>query len=146
MLKYFSLAVLLVSCVAPKGKLKFKRNSKETGIYESVGSNGKNFSKIDDSNETYYLSKLPSISVKEIETIEISDHCYSDEMCVDFYLTTQAKLKYQKLTKRNLDKQIFYVIDGVIINAPVVMGVIAQGAGQFTFEKKHLDSLFIVVN
>jgi hypothetical protein len=58
-------------------------------------------------------------------------------------LNTKGTKEYTALTKRNLNKQIFYVIDGVVIIDPNVMGIINSGMGQFPIKEKYFDSLFV---
>jgi hypothetical protein len=43
-----------------------------------------------------------------------------------------------------MNKQIFYVVNGVIITYPKVMGVIDGGRTQYVVNDKYLDSLFLI--
>ena len=82
--------------------------------------------------------------IGNFESLKISEECYTEEICVDFKLNEEGTKEYTELTKRNLNNQIFFVIDGVVISDPNVMGMIDLGIGQFPIKEIYFDSLFIV--
>lgn len=133
----------MVSCGTSEKIVSFKTNSLETGIYE-FDLNGPAHKVIDDDSTTYTLKSKPSIPIERFESLEISEECYPGEVCVDFTLNKEGTREYAELTKNNLDNQIFYVIDGVVVSDPIVMGVINAGIGRYAIKEKYFDSLFVV--
>lgn len=137
------MGLLFVTCSTSEKIVSFKKNSSETGIYE-FDSNGTTHKVLNNDSTTYTLKSRPSITIEKFESLAISDECNVGEICVDFKLNEEGTIEYTELTKRNLKNQIFYVIDGVIISAPNVLGVIDLGRGQFPIKEKYFDSLFVV--
>jgi preprotein translocase subunit SecD len=143
MIRVAIMSMLFVACGASEKIVSFKKKSSETGIYE-FDPNGVSHKVLDNDSTTYTLKSKPSIPIEKFQLLEISDECYAGEICVDFKLNKEGTKEYTALTKRNLNNIIFYVIDGVIISDPYVMGVINVGSGQFGIKEKYFDSLFVV--
>ena len=137
------MSVLFVACGTSEKIVSFKKKSSETGIYE-FDPNGTAHKVLDNDSTTYTLKSKPSITIEKFELLEISDECYAGEICVDFKFNDEGTKEYTALTERNLNNQIFYVIDGVVISDPNVMGVINDGMGQFPIKEKYFDSLFVL--
>ncbi|TNE54331.1 MAG: hypothetical protein EP338_07915 [Bacteroidetes bacterium] len=129
------------ACGSPSSNLYFKHNSEQTGIFES-DSTGMKYVMLGDTT-VYYLKSSSSISIDEFEKLEIGGECYTNEVCIDFQLSKKGTTDYEKLTRKNLNKQIFYVIDGIIIASPVVAGVIEGGSGQLPIPKSMFDTFFV---
>lgn len=137
------MSVLFAACGTSTSMVSFKKKSSETGIYE-FDPNGTAHKVLDNDSTTYTLKSIPSIPIEKFELLEISDECYAGEICVGFKLNEEGTKEYATLSKRNLNNQIFYVIDGVVISAPNVMGVINAGMGQFPIKEKYFDSQFVI--
>lgn len=143
MTKLFLFCAILISCGTSQEIVSFKKQSSQTGFYES-DVNGKEFPVLGDQSKTFKLKASPAISINQFETLKIAEECYKNGICVDFQLSEEGKLKYRELTKRNIHKQIFQVIDGVIIAEVTIMDEIRSGNGMFSFEEKYFDSLFVI--
>ena len=135
--------VILSSCENTKTNLQFKGDLSQTGVYEEDKEGIKHLV-LDNKDESYFLKKNPTIGYKKISDIyPDEERCYPDEICISVVFTEEGMDEYTELTKRNLHKQIFFVIDGVIINAPYIKEVITFGSPTIFVEKKYFDSLFI---
>jgi len=142
----FFILLIISSCSIEENNstetIVFKRNSDQTGIYES-DPNGTTYKMLSSDTATYRLKLKPSIPSERFQSLQISNECYSGDICVDWTLDQKGTKQYSALTKRNLNNQIFYVIEGKIVAAPFVGGVIKTGKGQFPMSKVHFDSLFV---
>lgn len=143
MIRILILSLLFASCGTTEKIVTFKNNSSETGIYES-DPNGKTHTLLGSDTTTYKLETNPSIPIDEFESLIIADECYADNICVNFKLSEAGSREYKKLTTRNLNKKIFYLIDGVVINVVEVKEVITGGMGQISIQEKYFDSLFLL--
>lgn len=143
MTKILIISLFFLACGTSKKIVAFKKNSFETGIYE-FDSTGRTHKVLGNDSITYTLKSTPSIMIGNFESLKISEECYTEEICVDFKLNEEGTKEYTELTKRNLNNQIFFVIDGVVISDPNVMGMIDLGIGQFPIKEIYFDSLFIV--
>ena len=132
---------IIPSCNTAKNSISFKGDLSKTGIYEAT-ENGVDFRSLDDSSTTYMLNASPTIPASEFKLTK-DDHCNVNDVCVAFELTPKGTLEYEKLTKRNFHKQIFYVVDGKIVSAPEVLGVIKSGNGQFPVSEDNFKLLFV---
>lgn len=142
MIKIFFFSAILMACGSSQKIVSFKKQSSQTGIYE-LDINGKDFLVLGDESKTFKLKASPTVSITQFESLEIAQECYKNEICVDFQLNEEGKLEYSELTKRNIHKQIFQVIDGVIIAEVTVMDEIRGGMGRFSIKEKYFDSLFV---
>ena len=144
--KFIIASALFVSCSSSNDitseSISFKNQAGTTGIYET-DPNGPQFSVLDDT-VMHRLNISTSINIDRIESLKRSATCRSGEICIDFKLDAQGTNQYTELTKRNIRKEIFYVIDGTIISAPHVMDEIRTGSGKFSFKETYFDSLFVV--
>lgn len=143
MIRILIICTLFFACNTSEKIVSFKKKSSETGIYE-FAPNGTTHKMLNNDSTNYTLKSKPSITIEKFESLDISGECYAGEICVDFKLNKKGTKEYTALTKRNLNKQIFYVIDGIIISDPSVLGVINSGMGQFVIKEKYFDSLFVV--
>jgi preprotein translocase subunit SecD len=143
MIKIFLFSAILFACGSSQKIVSFKKQSSQTGFYES-DINGKDFLVLGDESKTFKLKSTPTVSINQFKTLEIAQECYNDEICVDFQLNEEGKLEYSELTKRNIHKQIFQVIDGVIIAEITVMDEIRSGRGRFSIKEQYFDSLFVI--
>jgi preprotein translocase subunit SecD len=92
---------------------------------------------------SYKLKHEPTINIERFESMIISDECFAEELCIDWRLDERGAKQYADIMRRNLGEQIFYVIDGVVVAAPNVGGIVKTGQGQFPIRKIDFDSLFV---
>ncbi|PHR31393.1 MAG: hypothetical protein COA38_08085 [Fluviicola sp.] len=136
-----TLFLIISSCGTTKKAIYFRGDLSKTGIYEA-NENGVFFQVLNDSTTSYLLNAEPSIPASEFKLTK-DDYCNVNDICVAFKLTPKSTLEYEKLTKRNFHKQIFYVVNGHIVSAPEVLGVIKSGNGQFPVNEDDFKLLFI---
>lgn len=139
---YLLIFSILNSCGNTEPIIEFKNASGLTGIFES-DSSGLEFRVLDNEEITYLLKSSPSIGIDRFKSLKKSDYCPSNEICVDFIFDKKGTEMYIKLTKENINQQIFMIIDGVVISAPQVMSQLTLGRGQFPIKEQFFDSLFV---
>ena len=133
---------LLGACASTNESVYFKNKKGQTGIFE-LDSKGDFYRELGDSTNFYKLPIKESIGINEFESLTLDKGYCIEEKCIEFKLTETGTELYAALTKKNIGKQVFYVIDGVIILKLTVAGVIDNGMGQFPINGKYFDSFFI---
>lgn len=86
--------------------------------------------------KTYNQPNRPFISDKDINEAQQDFNPYNGKPIITFQLKPYASKIWEDLTRRNTNRGIAIMIDGIIISAPTVTGVIAGGnveiSGDFT--------------
>lgn len=132
----------LFACQTSQKLISFKRYSEQTGIYEA-DENGVRMPVFMQNSVSYKLKRHPTIDMDEFDSLYLDKYCREGYLCVAFVLSEEGRYAYSELTRRNIEKQIFYVIDGVVVMDPQVMDQIDIGEGQFHVREEYFDSLFV---
>jgi preprotein translocase subunit SecD len=138
------LLMFVTSCASIKKNIELKGDSKVNGFYE-LDENGEEFRVLGEQDLRFKLKVTPTVSSDKIDRLEIvKGKDQYGSIHIDVFFTDKGTEDFEEFTRANMEKQIFYVVNGAIISYPRVMGVIDGGRTQYVIKEKYLDSMFII--
>jgi len=138
------LLLMIVTSCATRNNITLKGDPEVNGFYE-LDDNGKEFEVLGNSDLKFKLKNIPSVKSDRIDRLEIDMEAnQAGWTSINVFFTEKGKSEFANFTRKNMNKQIFYVVNGVIITFPKVMGVIDGGRTQYVVNDKYLDSLFLI--
>ena len=92
-------------------------------------------------NKTYYLlEQIPIITGRDLKNARSSIDPQTSTPSIDFTLKPEAARKFQTETRENMGNQLAIVLDGSVLSAPAIQGVIydrGQITGNFTSDSAY---------
>ena len=92
-------------------------------------------------NNIYYLlDRIPVITGRDLKNASSGVDSQTNQPDIGFTLKPEAARKFQNETRANLGRQLAIVLDGIVISAPTIQGVIydrGQITGSFTPESAY---------
>lgn len=82
--------------------------------------------------ETYRLEQRVALEGKHISDAQLGFHPDTGEPVVNFELDKEGARRFGDMTAQNIGRALAVVLDGTVITAPVIRGVIAGGSGEIS--------------
>jgi len=79
--------------------------------------------------ETLHVQKKVQLDRSALAAASVSTNALGDRE-IDFVLTETGKRKFARVTRENIGRRLAIVVDGRVINAPVIRMEISAGRGQ----------------
>ncbi len=124
----------------PRVKVEFRRA-------ETQPAEGLTESTVAGTTDKVYVHKMADVTTQDIAEARLVEDCGFGMPAIEFIFTTEGAKKMAKLTEQHKDKPLAILVDGKVISAPVVKGIISDRAlvsGRFT--KEEVDKLVAGIN
>ena len=85
--------------------------------------------------ETLHVQKKVLLDQSAIQSASVSTNSLIGqpaELVIDFTLTPRGKEQFAKVTRENIGHRLAIIMDGKVINAPMIRSEIAEGSGQIS--------------
>jgi len=101
-------------------------------VVDKVSDKSEKVKCVDDSEPTMTLSKVVSVSSKDIKKAAAARSGYGENFLINIRFTTEGAKKFGKLTEKIVGRRLAIVINGEITSAPTVNEAIYGGSAQIT--------------
>lgn len=82
--------------------------------------------------EIFNVLRKPSLAGTHIQDADLAFDQTNQQPVVNFSLDAEGARQFAEMTKHNIGRALAIVLDGQVITAPVIQGVIGNGSGQIS--------------
>jgi len=130
------LLLALISCAAQAPSGDVPQAKFELRLTQEAPGEGLTEASVEDSDKKVYLSKEALITNKDLISARVVEN--EGLLRIDVKFTEEGAERMSRASAANIGKRIAIVVDGKVLSAPIVMGVISDTAaisGPFTREE-----------